>query len=70
MGKIELTDSMGNYYSLDVTDNELFRIFNITKFSEKIGINKFTLAARVCRQYPDGAYKSLVTALQAGQPKK
>lgn len=68
MGKIELTDSQGNYYSLDVTDNELFRLFNMTKLAEKIGINKFTLAARVCRQLPDAPKRSLVTALAMGKP--
>ncbi|EQA5362014.1 TPA: hypothetical protein RRV19_002760 [Klebsiella pneumoniae] len=63
MAKIELTDSQGNKYSLDVTDGDLMRIFNITKLSSLVGINKYTLSARVCRQYPDGEYRSLVTAL-------
>ncbi|HBS7060374.1 hypothetical protein [Klebsiella pneumoniae] len=63
MAKIELTDSQGNKFSLDVTDGEMFRIFNITKLAEKVGLNKYTLSARVCRQYPDGEYRSLVTAL-------
>lgn len=63
MAKIELTDSQGNNYSLEVTDGEMFRLFNITKLSGLVGINKYTLSARVCRQYPDGEYRSLVTAL-------
>lgn len=63
MAKIELTDSQGNNYSLEVTDGEMFRIFNITKLANKVGLNKYTLSARVCRQYPDGEYRSLVTAL-------
>jgi hypothetical protein len=63
MAKIELTDSQGNKYSLEVTDGEMFRLFNITKLSGLVGINKYTLSARVCRQYPDGEYRSLVTAL-------
>ncbi len=63
MAKIELTDSQGNKYSLDVTDGEMFRIFNITKLANKVCLNKYTLSARVCRQYPDGEYRSLVTAL-------
>lgn len=41
MAKIELTDSQGNKYSLDVTDGDLFRIFNITKLSSLVGINKY-----------------------------
>lgn len=68
MGKIELTDSQGNKYSLDVTDYELFRLFNITKLSEKVGINKYTLSARCCRQWPDSPNRSLVTALAMGKP--
>lgn len=52
MANIELTDSQGNNYSLEVTDGDLFRIFNITKLSGLVGINKYTLSARVCRQYP------------------
>ncbi|VTN09485.1 Uncharacterised protein [Raoultella terrigena] len=63
MAKIELTDSQGNKYSLDVTDGEMFRLFNITKLAINVGLNKHTLSARVCRQYPDGEYRSLVTAL-------
>ncbi len=51
MAKIELTDSQGNKYSLEVTDGEMFRLFNITKLAEKVGLNKYTLSARVCRQY-------------------
>ncbi|MBH8516031.1 hypothetical protein I8S29_27440 [Klebsiella pneumoniae] len=64
MAKIELTDSQGNTFSLDVTDGELYRVFNITRLSQKVGLNKYTLSARVCRQYPDGEYRSLVTALK------
>lgn len=63
MAKIELTDSQGNTFSLEVTDGDLFRLFNITKLSSLVGINKYTLSARVCHQYPDGEYRSLVTAL-------
>lgn len=63
MAKIELTDSQGNTFSLEVTDGEMFRLFNITKLAEKVGLNKHTLSARVCRQYPDGPFRSLVTAL-------
>ncbi len=62
MAKIELTDSQ-EISIPDVTDGDLFRIFNITKLSGLVGINKYTLSARVCRQYPDGEYRSLVTAL-------
>lgn len=40
MAKIEITDSQGNNYSLEVTDGEMFRIFNITKLAEKVGLNK------------------------------
>ncbi|MBW9467653.1 hypothetical protein [Enterobacter roggenkampii] len=66
---IKIKDEQGNEYTLDnLTDSELFRIFNITKVSSKVGINKFTLAARVCRQLPDGPYRSLVTALAMGKP--
>ena len=45
MAKIELTDSQGNKYSLEVTDGEMFRLFNITKLAEKVGLNKYTLTA-------------------------
>ncbi|QDR57417.1 hypothetical protein FPV33_19800 [Klebsiella aerogenes] len=64
MAKIELTDSQGNTFSLEVTDGEMYRLFNITKLAEKVGLNKYTLSARVCSQYPDGEYRSLVTALK------
>ena len=63
MAKIELTDSQGNTFSLEVTDGEMYRLFNITRLSTFVQINKYTLSARVCRQYPDGEYRSLVTAL-------
>lgn len=63
MAKIELTDSLWKQLFSEVTDGEMFRLFNITKLANKVGLNKYTLSARVCRQYPDGEYRSLVTAL-------
>lgn len=68
---INIKDEKGNEYTLDnLTDKDIYQLINMTRLASVVNLNKYTLAARVCRQYPDGDYKSLVTALQAGQPKK
>lgn len=61
--QIILKDENGNFATIDnLSDWDLFRLINITRLAEKPG-NRHTIAARVCRQYPDGEYRSLVTAL-------
>ncbi|HCI8411038.1 TPA: hypothetical protein N2N23_004324 [Klebsiella pneumoniae] len=62
--QIILKDENGNFATIDnLSDWDLFRLINLTWLAEKTGKNRHTIAARVCRQYPDGEYRSLVTAL-------
>ena len=62
--QIILKDENGNFATIDnLSDWDLFRLINISRLASKIGGNRHTIAARVCRQYPDGEYRSLVTAL-------
>ncbi len=57
MAKIELTDSQGNTFSLEVTDGEMFLDYLSLQRREKLSLTNIILECTGMQAHPDGEFE-------------